>query len=173
MTENIESMTENTPDSGLVPIPTELGQEAADNVIAEIRGRSFSGRHPELGKMINCPHCGRRHRSVETHTQVFARRWNPIDFDYTDEQLIAGETPESGPKTQKTVLGARFFAKRRLKPPLNRRQNMFVQTVRDLIPDEYTQEDLDKARKKARRILSKKYGRHGFLPPLRSSRGTK
>lgn len=29
------------------------------------RQRSFSGRHPELGPMINCPVCQRRHRDNE------------------------------------------------------------------------------------------------------------
>jgi hypothetical protein len=34
-----------------------------------------------------------------------------------------------------------------------------------LLPDEYDDNDLKKARTRARRILSKKLGRHGFLPP--------
>jgi hypothetical protein len=35
----------------------------ADIALKEIRSRSFSGRHPELGKMIKCQICGTRHRS--------------------------------------------------------------------------------------------------------------
>jgi hypothetical protein len=29
--------------------------------------KSFSQRHPELGKMIKCQTCGRRHRTSEKH----------------------------------------------------------------------------------------------------------
>ncbi len=36
------------------------------------RGLSFSGRHPELGKMIKCDGCGRRHRSSIIHERKFA-----------------------------------------------------------------------------------------------------
>ena len=38
--------------------------EAVSKFYREFRQRSFSQRHPELGKMIRC-HCGRRHREAE------------------------------------------------------------------------------------------------------------
>jgi hypothetical protein len=34
-------------------------EEAAFQAIQAIRSRSFSGRHPELGKMLKCQVCGR------------------------------------------------------------------------------------------------------------------
>lgn len=30
----------------------------------ERSAKSFSGRHPELGRMVNCPVCDKRHRSA-------------------------------------------------------------------------------------------------------------
>jgi hypothetical protein len=40
-------------------------QKAAKMALAKIRSRSYSERHPELGKMINCQFCGLRHRQNE------------------------------------------------------------------------------------------------------------
>src|ERR1700676_2905316 len=45
--------------------PTEAGQKAAEAALTEIHGRSYSGRHPELGRMINCQFCNMRHRENE------------------------------------------------------------------------------------------------------------
>lgn len=54
--------------------PPIVAQEVADAVqqaLVDIRGRSFSGRHPELGKMIKCPVCGLRHRAAQKCEQRF------------------------------------------------------------------------------------------------------
>ena len=127
----------------------------AEKAIKEIQARSFSGRNPELGKMINC-HCGRRHRESEKH-----------DMKYIAE---AGKTPATESLIEerriRLVLGAAMFKGKRRKPPLNKRANEFVQVVYSLVPDIYTHEELEQARRKAKRILAKKYGRHGFLPPV-------
>lgn len=66
--------------------------------------KSFSERHPELGKMINCHVCGHRHRENAPEGIVckdgpkYARRWG-LDNDnqkvYYAEELIAGQTPET------------------------------------------------------------------------------
>jgi hypothetical protein len=37
----------------------------------EFKTRSFSGRHSELGKMIKCVKCGRRHRDSEESCGTF------------------------------------------------------------------------------------------------------
>jgi hypothetical protein len=165
--------------------PTVSEQVVADALEA-ITNRSFSGRNPHLGKMVNCAFCGRRHRQVEelktltkneggeletrvTHwkcEQKFATgRWDVRD---PKPLLIAGETPETEAVINKLkiVIGAKAFKGRRLKPHHNHRAMLFIEEVRKLTPDEYTQEDLEKARKRAKRILAKRYGRHGFLPML-------
>jgi hypothetical protein len=52
--------------------------------IADIRekqkDKSFSERHPELGKMINCPLCDRRHRTSEICLQRFAKTEEGIEL---------------------------------------------------------------------------------------------
>src|SRR6266404_7287931 len=40
-------------------------QKAINAVLFAIQDRSFSGRNPELGKMVNCRVCGTRHRLNE------------------------------------------------------------------------------------------------------------
>lgn len=144
-------------------------KQAAEIALKAIRARSFSERHLELGKMINCVHCDTRHRKNE---RVCEQRFATGRYDISNPKplLIAGQTPETQvvPPHQpiKAVVGAAMFKGKRRHPPLNWRSNLFVQLVRSLIPDEYTQEELQKARTKARRILANRYGRFGFLPPV-------
>lgn len=169
--------------------PTEAGQQAAVDAVSDIRSRSYSGRHPELGKMIKCQICGRRHRQIQElrgHTETDGvkkaskligtigciQQFATGKYDIRDPKplLVAGETPETKPddihSPIKIILGAAGFKGRRIKPPLNKRTNQFVQLVHSLIPDEYTKEELEKARNKAKRVLAKKFGRFGFLPPI-------
>src|SRR2546423_938656 len=70
--------------------PTQAGQDVAETVLAEIRGRSFSGRHPELGRMIKCQVCRSRHRSSTQCEQKFATG----RYDLRDPKplLIAAQT---------------------------------------------------------------------------------
>lgn len=67
------------------------------------RGRSFSERHPELGKMINCPVCDCRHRSSIECVPIYAVG----KYDPEKRVLIA-------PKTRKGIVGAAAFAKKRI-----------------------------------------------------------
>jgi hypothetical protein len=46
-------------------------QTVAEAFFNERENLSFSGRNPELGKMINCGVCGRRHRSSHTCVQNY------------------------------------------------------------------------------------------------------
>lgn len=73
--------------------------DAVSDAIAKIRDeiadRSFSGRHPELGKMVKCQICGQRHRS-----SIVCK-----------ENVIVPTA-----QTRKGVYGAAAFAKKRLKP---------------------------------------------------------
>ena len=69
----------------------------------DIADRSFSGRHPELGKMIKCQICGLRHRSSIVCKQRFALRED-------------GEPVGLAAQTRKGVFGAAQFAKKRVHP---------------------------------------------------------
>jgi hypothetical protein len=117
--------------------------------------------------MIKCQVCSRRHRASIVHEQKFATG----RYDLRDPKplLIAGVTPETESLIEerriRLVFGAAGFKGKRRKPPLNKKANEFVQVVRSFLPDEYTHEELETARRKAKRILAEKYGRYGFLPP--------
>ncbi len=54
------------------PEPNEALKTAIDKFEENLRSLSFSGRHPELGRMIKCDGCGRRHRSSIIHERKFA-----------------------------------------------------------------------------------------------------
>jgi hypothetical protein len=48
-------------------------QEAVDKATKALRSRSYSGRHPELGKMIKCAACGRRHYDFKICEITYAK----------------------------------------------------------------------------------------------------
>ena len=84
--------------------------------LAEIRNRSWSGRHPEFGKMIKCPVCGRRHRDSIKCEQQFVQLWVDEDME-TGEKTIGYATlpPEGLKATPKMLFGAAAFkGKRRI-----------------------------------------------------------
>jgi hypothetical protein len=67
------------------------------------RNGSYSQRHPELGKMIACQVCGRRHRSARVCLPVYGR--------------VAGTENEKGEvtiSTKKQALGAAVFKGKRI-----------------------------------------------------------
>jgi hypothetical protein len=145
------------------PKPTAGGLVASAIALEEIKRRSFSGRHPELGKMIKCAVCQKRHRDSIKCEQKFVEL-------YVEEDLETGEvTPILAMAAQNTrfgIVGRLPFKGKRVHPHPNCRNLQLIEAVRALLPDEYDDNDLKKARARARRILSKKLGRHGFLPPI-------
>jgi hypothetical protein len=127
---------------------------AADAAVSDIRGRSFSARHPELGKMINCAVCRSRHRSSQKCEQKFKQLWIDEDIETGEFSIQYAIVPLPGQKgTPKSIVGAAYFAKKRKNPHPSRRKLQFIELVRKLIPDEYTQEDLKDARELAAEIL--------------------
>jgi hypothetical protein len=95
-----------------------------EDTLRIVRDRSFSGRHPELGRMINCQICGLRHRQNERKCeQKFAEK----------DGVVYGELkPPVGlvNLTTKQILGAKMFKGRRVRPrhrptkPLTRDQRI-------------------------------------------------
>ena len=149
---------------------------AAEAALGNIKDRSFSGRNPELGKMINCPVCLRRHRKVDVTyrehfdengkkavfllplvrdcKQVFKQMWVDEDLDTGELSIQYAKVPLPGQKgTVKAIVGAARFAKKRKNPHPNRRQMQLIRLVRKLVPDEYSQEDLNDARELAKEML--------------------
>jgi hypothetical protein len=159
------------------PKPTASGLVASVLALEEIKRRSFSGRHPELGKMIKCQVCQKRHRSSVKCEQKFVELWIEEDLETGEKTTVYATAAQ--PKgteiphqisaqqpTLKQAIGAAALKGKRQKPHPNKRNLQLIEQVRVLLPDEYDENDLKKARTRARRILSKKLGRHGFLPPI-------
>ena len=159
------------------PKPTEGGLVASVLALEEIKKRSFAGRHPELGKMIKCQVCNRRHREVIKCEQKFVELWIEEDVKTSEKTVVyatavqpkgtevRGQISAEQP-TMKQIVGALAFKTKRLNPHPNKRNLQYVELVRALTPDEFDEADLEKAKKRAKRILAKKLGRFGFLPPI-------
>lgn len=134
---------------------------AAEAALEDIKDRSFSARNANLGKMINCAICKRRHRTVDavyrehfdengkkTVTllpivsgckQVFQQLWVDEDLD-TGELSIQYATvplPGQGKKRKKmgpkAIIGAAFFAKKRKHRHPNATGLQIVEITRQLM----------------------------------------
>ena len=159
------------------PKPTAGGLVASVLALEELRRRSFSARHPELGKMVKCQVCNRRHRDSIKCEQKFVELWVEEDLETGEKTVIyatavqpkgvevRGQISAEQP-TLKQVVGATAFKTKRLNPHPNKLNLQYVELVRALTPDEFDEVDLEKAKKRAKRILAKKLGRFGFLPPV-------
>lgn len=117
----------------------------ADAVNA-IRSRSFAARHPELGKMINCQVCDRRHRASVVCKPVYTKDSNGEDW--------------TTPETRKGVYGAKTFAKRRFLPHHSKKLLQLVQLTQDLFPQfqpnfAKPEDAMKYTRTEAQRILKK------------------
>lgn len=129
---------------------------AADAALGGIADRSFSGRHAELGKMINCKVCNRRHRAVDSvyreHfdkngkktvsilpllrncKQVFKQLWVDEDLDTGELTIQYATVPLPGQKgTPKAIVGAQFFAKKRKNRHPNQTGLQIVEITRQLM----------------------------------------
>jgi hypothetical protein len=131
-----------------------VSDEQVKKLVAEalkvIKDRSYYGRNPEIGKMINCPVHGFRHRDTTKCEPKYA-------YSHTEEDVETGEKTDVfrvlPGTTRNQVIGAAAFKGKRHKPHMNHRKLRFIQIVRDLLPDEYTREDMLAARRKASKML--------------------
>lgn len=112
----------------------------ADGKIQEalevIRGRSFSARHPELGKMVNCQVCGHRHRANERKCeQKFTNVAGEFEYFREDENgslvpdLRTAVRPNEAP-TRKQILGQAAFAKKRFHPHPSKIKLLLIERTR-------------------------------------------
>ena len=112
--------------------------KAIADAVNTIRSRSYSERHPELGKMINCPVCSTRHYSSKVC-----------------EAKYAAEAAE----TVRGVYGAAAFSKKRFHPHPNKRGLLLIEKTRELYPQHEPyfakpEDAMKEARKEASRILT-------------------
>ena len=99
--------------------------------------RPFSERHPELGKMINCPICLERHRANERGCgQVFTYRVGDYELFREDEkgELVpayrTAVQPDEKP-TPRQIIGAAAFKKKRFNPHPSKVKLLFIQRTRE------------------------------------------
>ena len=113
------------------PDVTKAVSDAIAKLREDISERSFSGRHPELGKMFNCQICGLRHRS-----SIICK-----------ENIVVPTA-----QTRKGVYGAAAFAKKRIKSHHSHGLLQLVQLTQTLFPKYYPDQinDPEKAMHAAR-----------------------
>lgn len=121
-----------------------VSQELQKAIIAAtttIEGRTFSERHPELGKMVNCQVCRRRHRVNERKCeQVFTYTVKDKEgflYERFREDEKGDVVPdyrtaiEPGTKpTMKQVVGRAGFVKKRFHPHPSKIKLLFIERVR-------------------------------------------
>lgn len=167
--ENIQDASEEIN----IQLPSEETQAAVSAALASIRARSYFGRHPELGKMFRCTGCGLRHRGQPCeikykylHTEEDLETGEKTDIFATvplPEQIERG-LRQQPPKTRfpKAIMGAAMVKGRRKRPHFSAVKLQFIETTRTVFqgdPDpasEGYQDRLNKARKKAGRVIRKK-----------------
>jgi hypothetical protein len=125
--------------------------------------------------MIKCPVCRLRHRDSIKCSQKFAELWIEEDLETGELKTVyrvaaqdkgievPGQISAQQP-TRNQIIGRAAFKGKRQKAHLSKRMLQFIQLVHSLVPDEFTKEELQIARKKAVRMLIKKHGRFGYLP---------
>ena len=122
--------------------------------------KSFSQRHPELGKMVNCGVCGMRHRSIHKCEQRFVTPLTPPE-GLTD-------------LTKNQIFGRAAFAKKRIMPHYSKKRLQLVQLTNEIYPlneglwpASYTksaeQITMEVSRREARSILKRKRGDARFI----------
>lgn len=147
-------MTETTPTTGFVTDPEEIKMVEAlmqeppvemefptdpglaavvDAALSGIGARSFSGRHPELGKMLNCQVCNRRHRGAQC-AQMFAisHYEGDVTIVYREAEMRFITMPD-GTERQDVVGKNAFKGKRQHRRP-NKWGNQLIAKTRELYP---------------------------------------
>jgi hypothetical protein len=147
------------PEAELV-FKTTLTTEQVVAAMTELRGKSFSGRHPELGKMVNCQVHGWRHRQFEFNPtgceQVFTHSVKDKDgrkYEQFREEVVTDTEGEEGPNgevpkkitlvpdyrtavpadskpTMKQIVGAARVAKKRFHPHYSKIKLQFIERTR-------------------------------------------
>lgn len=107
-------------------VPSERLKAAVEAATKRMRQRTFSERHTELGKMINCKVCGLRHRQFEHRCEqkhvVIGKETNPETGEEKPILAMPGTTKATaswkgiGAITAAQIYGRAMFKGRRKKP---------------------------------------------------------
>ena len=117
-------------------------KEAVEKALTAIQLRSFAGRHPELGKMVKCQVCNKRHRE-------------PVC------KSIYAMNAEGQPRIVEGV-GRAPFTKKRFHPHPNKRGLQLVQRTQQLFEENHPyisdpQDCMEYSRMQAGRELKKEW----------------
>lgn len=134
------------------PVSQEV-QAAVAAALGAIEDRSFSGRHPELGKMIKCPVCRLRHRDAIKCGQRFTELYIEEDLETGIKTTVFALAPQ----TRNGIVGAAQFKGKRIHPHPNRTKLMFIERVREVFPTKVPddQKEFQDALKLARKIVGR------------------
>ena len=88
--------------------------------------RSFSERHPEEGKMMNCPFCDLRHRVTKNAEKYATNCFQQFAVNPRTKEVM------TTPNTRKGVNGAAAFARKRFHPHRNAFTLLVLQRAGDL-----------------------------------------
>ena len=114
-------------DETLKPLDVML-KEALDGYHEAQKFKSFSARHPELGRMVNCAVCGERHRSIHVCEQRFAvNKKTKLPMEMV---VLPGLTG----LTKNQIIGRAAFAKKRIKPHHSKKLLQLVQRTIEIYP---------------------------------------
>lgn len=119
--------------------------EAIKRLREEIHDRSFSQRHPELGKMMNCRVCDTRHRASQVCHQRFV-------VELTPPEGLTG-------LTKNQIYGRAMFAKKRVLQHHSHRLLEIVRLTREIFPKYETRLEPEAAVKLARKRAVEKFFR--------------
>lgn len=120
-----------TPIEEAEPEFKQVDEKLVAEALAVLRNRPYSERHPELGKMVNCPQHGFRHRQFEYNLvkgceQVFTYSVKDASgrvYEQFREEVVTDPEGEEGPEGQvpkKVVLTPDY----RTAVPANRKPTM-------------------------------------------------
>jgi hypothetical protein len=115
-------------------------QAAMDAAIAAVKNRTYAGRNPQLGKMFNCAVCRSRHRKNEIAcVQVFTNRVDHDNYELLKDDENGNLVPdyrtcarEGERPTQRQVVGAAAFNKKRFHPHPSKGKLLFIERTREI-----------------------------------------
>lgn len=159
MTENLNPEVEKLEFKELEPVV----KAAIEKFHEERRHKTFSERHPELGRMINCQVCSRRHRESIKCVQNFKYLYTLEDTETGEKtDVFATATPHGEKPTYRQMIGAAVFKGKRRRPHPNAKNLQLIERTHQLYGNfefdpksEQDQADLKTARTQANRELRK------------------
>lgn len=118
-------------------------QAAIDTAVTAVQERTYAGRNPQLGKMINCQVCRARHRAMGNKCeQVFTHRVDHDNYELLREneqgELVPDYrtcTKEGERPTMKQLMGAAAFNKKRFHPHLSKIKLLLVEYTREFFEE--------------------------------------